>query len=272
MTVDPDPSPLLAADGRSVIVALDHALTAGHVAGLRRPASLLADLAAAGADAVIAAPGSARLARRVAPGLPVLLTVDYYGTTTTPGEPGALEQHALLYSAAHAQGLGASGLKCLWVHGRRDADAQLAALRATAGLLDEAHSLGLPVMVEAVLWGGDLAPAREHDGALVAHAARMAFELGADLIKVALPDVVAPLADVAAALPVPIVVMGGPVADPRGLFARIRTVLDAGVRGVALGRNVWAAPDPVAMVGALRALVHDGASAEAAWARLGGEA
>ena len=69
----------------------------------------------------------------------------------------------------------------------------------------------------------------------------------------------------------PIVVMGGPVADPRGLFARIRTVLDAGVRGVALGRNVWGAREPVAMVAALRALVHDGAAPEAAWARLHGE-
>lgn len=271
MTHEPDLSPILGADGRSVIVALDHALTAGHVAGLQRPSQLLTDLATAGADAVIAAPGSARLARRAAPELPVLLTVDYYGTATTPGAAAALEQHALLYSAAHAQALGASGIKCLWVHGRRDPDAQLAALQATARLLEQARALSLPVMVEAVLWGGDLAPAREHDGALVAHAARMAFELGADLIKVALPDDVAPLADVAAALPVPIVVMGGPVADPRGLFARIRTVLDAGVRGVALGRNVWAAPDPLAMVAALRALVHDGASPEAALAGLHGE-
>ena len=269
MTLDLDR--LVAADGRTVVVALDHALTAGHVAGLRRPAQLLRDLAAAGADAVIAAPGSARLAHQVAPQLPVLMTVDYYGTATTPGDAGALEQHALLYSAAHAKALGAAGLKCLWVHGRRDPEAQLAALRATARLVEEARAVGLPVMVEAVLWGGDLAPAREHEGELVAHAARMAFELGADLIKVALPDDVAPLADVAAALPVPIVAMGGPVADPRDLFARIRTVLDAGVRGVALGRNVWAAADPVAMVGALRALVHDGASAGAAWAALHGE-
>ena len=258
-----DPSPLVAADGRTVVVAIDHALTAGHVGGLRRPEVLLRDLAGAGADAVIAAPGSARLARRAAPGLPVLVTVDYYGTATTPGAGGALEQHALLFSAAHAGALGAAGIKCLWVHGRRDAEAQLAALRSTARLLDEARAVGLPVMVEAVLWGGDLAPDREHEGALVAHAARMAFELGADLIKVALPDDVGPLADVAAALPVPIVVMGGPVADPRSLFARIRAALDAGVRGVALGRNVWGARDPIAMVGALRA--------EAAWAALHGE-
>ena len=271
MTLDPTPAPLLAADGRGVIVALDHALTAGHVAGLRRPATLLADLAAAGADAVIAAPGGARLARMAAPQLPVLMTVDYYGTSTTPGEAGALEQHALLFGAEHAASLGARGLKCLWVHGRRDRDAQVNALRSTAALLERARAVGLPVMLEAVLWGGDLAPEREHDGALVAHAARMAFELGADLIKVALPDDVAPLADVAAALPVPIVVMGGPATDPRGLFARIRTALDAGVRGVALGRNVWSSPEPMAMVAALRALVHDAASPDAAWARLHGE-
>ena len=271
MSRAPVASPFLADDGRTVIVALDHALTSGHVAGLDRPVRLLADLAAAGADAAIVAPGSARLARRTTPDLPLLLTVDYYGTSTIPGEGAGLEQHAVLFSPAHAHALGASGLKCLWVHGRRDPDAQLTAIRATARLLDEARDIELPVMVEAVLWGGALAPDREHEGKLVAHAARMAFELGADLIKVALPDDVAPLADVAAAIPVPIVVMGGPVVDPLDLFGRLRTVLDAGVRGVALGRNVWAATDPTVMVGALRKLVHDGAGVDAAWAHLNGE-
>ena len=251
----PDVAAFLAPDGRTVIVAIDHALTSGHVAGLDRPARLLAEVAAAGADAVIAAPGSARLAASAVPDLPLFLTVDYFGTSTVPGEGGGLEQHAVLFSPAHGRSLGAAGLKCLWVHGQRDAGAQLDSVRAVARLLERAHEVGLPVMVEAVLWGGTLAPERERDGKLVAHAARMAFELGADLIKVALPDDVEPLADVAAALPVPIVVMGGPVTDPHDLFGRVRVVLDAGVRGVALGRNVWGAANPTAMVGALRALV-----------------
>jgi fructose-bisphosphate aldolase, class I len=258
------------AGARFVIVALDHAQASGHRPGLGRPADLAMRLADAGCDGVIAAPGTARLARRAAPNLPVFLAADVYATSTTPGESGDLEQHAVLWGAHDARALGAAGLKCLWVFGRRDPEAQRASLRALGALLSEARSVGVPVMVEPVLWGADLAPDREHDGRLVADAARMAFELGADLIKVALPDDPGALGEVASGIDVPILAMGGPSADPGPLFARIRAALDVGIRGVALGRNVWQHPHPDRMVRALRALVHDDAPVASALDLLAG--
>lgn len=251
-------------DGRSVIVALDHPLAGGQSAGLDDPSGVLTALSAAGADAAILTPGSARLQRRFAPELPWLLTADYYATSADAGTGGDEELHDVLWSAARAVDLGAAGLKCLWIHGQNDAAGHLRSLTRIARLIEEAHRLGVPVMVEAVLWGQRLAPAHERDPRMVADAARMAFELGADLIKVAMPDDTGPLARVAATCPVPIVAMGGPASDPAELFARVRRVLDAGVRGVALGRNVWRSQDVGAMVRALNALVHDDATAEAA--------
>ena len=250
-------TPLLGTDGRTVIVALDHALAAGQAAGLDDPAALLATFAAGPVDATILTPGGARIRDAVAPRLPWLLTADYFATSVDPGHPADAEIHGVLWSAEHAARLGAAGLKCLWVHGQSDAEAHLRSLRQVATLVEAAHRVGLPVMVEAVLWGPRLAAEHEHDGERVANAARMAFELGADLIKVAMPDDVAPLARLASAVPVPIVAMGGPAHDPALLFARIRRVLDAGLRGVALGRNVWRASRPDRMVQALYAMVHD---------------
>jgi len=248
----------LGADGRAVVVALDHALAGGQLPVLDRPRPLLERITAARPDGLILTAGMASL--RPPGAAPFLLTADYYATSLTPGAAGDVELHVPLWSPDHALRLGASGLKCLLVYGRRDVAVQRANVRFVAELLEAAHGVGLPVMVEAVLWGADLAPEREHDGALVAHAARTAFELGADVIKVALPDDLGPLARLAQAIPVPLLLMGGPAKDPAELFPRLRAALDVGIRGVALGRNVWADAEPGRMVAALHALVHDGAS------------
>jgi len=248
----------LGADGRAVVVALDHALAGGQVPVLDRPRPILERVCAARPDGLILTAGMASL--RPPGAAPWLLTADYYATSLTPGASGDVELHVPLWSPDHALRLGASGLKCLLVYGRRDPAVQRANVRFVAELLEAAHGVGLPVMVEAVLWGADLAPEREHDGALVAHAARTAFELGADVIKVALPDDLGPLARLAQSIPVPLLLMGGPARDPAELFPRLRAALDAGIRGVALGRNVWGDAQPGRMVAALHDLVHGDAS------------
>jgi len=252
---------LMSRDGRAVIVALDHPLTMGQSAGLDQPQKVLVDLADNHPEAAILTPGGARLRNEIAPDLPWLLTADYFGSSVDPGHPGDEELHAMLWSAAHARSLGADGVKCLWVHGQKDAEQHVQALGRVANLIEDSRTADLTVMVEAVLWGQHLAPQLERDGARVASAARMAFELGADIIKVAMPDDVRPLAKVVEACPVPIVAMGGPAEEPAALFEKVRSVLDVGMRGVALGRNVWQAGQTGAMVKALRALVHDDASA-----------
>jgi len=248
-----------ASDGRSVTVALDHPLALGQAAGLEDPRGVLTAISAAGADAAILTPGTAAMLATLDVALPWLLTADYYATSTDPGAKGEDEMHGMLWSGEHAARLGASGVKCLWVHGQRDAEQHVGALRALARLIESAHRHDLPVMVESVLWGARLA-ADDADSYRVANAARMAFELGADIIKVAMPHDITPLAKVASAIDVPIVAMGGAARDPEGLFTSIHTALDGGLRGVALGRNVWSAPDVASMVRALRALVHDDAT------------
>ena len=260
--------PFLASDGRTVIVALDHALGSGHVAPLDRPEPLLTRVVAGRPDGLILTPGMARLLGddHVTPWL---MTADYYATSTHPGATGDAEIHAMAFGAAGARSRGAAGLKCLLVYGVRDPDRLAANVAAVARLIDEAHAVGLPVMVEAVLWGRDIATSDQRDAALVAHAARAAFELGADVIKVPLPDDLSAVARLAEALPVPIVAMGGPASDPAGLFEHLAGAVAAGIRGVALGRNVWQSPDPAAYTRALRAIVHDATSAPDALALLG---
>jgi len=252
------PMPFFGGDGKAVIVALDHALASGQVEPLDRPVPLLARIAAGEPDGLILTAGMARL--HDAGGAPWLLTADYYATSTAPGVAGDAEIHTLAFGAAAARARGAAGLKCLLVYGVLEPRRLGANVAAVARLIDEAHDIGLPVMVEAVLWGRGIAEREQRDATMVAAAARAAFELGADVIKIPLPDDLDAVARLTDALPVPMVAMGGPASAAADLFAHLEGAVRAGIAGVALGRNVWQSSDPAAYTRALRAIVHDGAS------------
>jgi fructose-bisphosphate aldolase, class I len=248
------------------MVALDHALASGQRAPLDQPAPLLAQVLEGQPDGLILTWGMGRLLPGETP--PWLLTADYYATSVLPGEAGDEELHGPVWTAHDALQAGATGLKCLLVFGKERSREQLENVAFVARLIAEAGALGVPVMVETTLWGRRIGPERAHDAAMVAHAARIAFELGADIIKIPLPDDLHRLEALAQALPVPLVLMGGPATDPATLFPLLRNAFDSGVRGVALGRNVWQRPQPAAYVRALRMLVHDQASPQAALEQL----
>lgn len=255
------PQSLFASDGRTVTVAMDHALGSGQVAPLDRPRPLLDQVLRGEPDGLILSEGMRRLLPASST-VPWLLTADYFASSVMPGGAGDEELQRFLWTAEDAKERGASGLKCLLVFGQRNAQSQAENVASVARLVSAAERVGLPVMVEATLWGQRV-PADEQNAARsVENAARIAFELGADIIKIAIPDDVRALERLAEALPVPIVLMGGPHVDAADLFGRLRDAIDAGARGLALGRNVWGSEDPHGFVRALKLLVHDGASPE----------
>jgi DhnA family fructose-bisphosphate aldolase class Ia len=74
----------------------------------------------------------------------------------------------------------------------------------------------------------------------VSRAARIAVELGADIVKTVCP---------------------GPPESPRmqsedDVVAVARGVVQAGAAGIAFGRNVWGSPDPTSLVARLADAVH----------------
>ena len=253
------PRTLFAGDGRTVIVAMDHALGSGQIAPLDRPRPLVESVLRGEPDGLILTEGMRRLLPSPSP-VPWLLTADYFASSVMPGATGDEELHRFLWSVEDAEERGATGLKCLLVFGQRDAEMQARNVASIATLVSASRRVGLSVMVEATLWGQRIPSDRQNAAASVVHAARVAFELGADIIKIPIPDDVKALERLTEAIPVPIVLMGGPHVDERQLFRTLRDAIDAGARGLALGRNVWAADDPTGFVQALKRIVHDAAS------------
>lgn len=93
-------------------------------------------------------------------------------------------------------------------------------------------------------------------------ATRMLAEFGAQMIKTYHCD---EFEKVTAACPVPIVIAGGKKLPEADALKMAYNAIAQGAVGVDMGRNIFQADNPVAMVKAIRAIVHDHETAEKAY-------
>jgi len=124
-------------------------------------------------------------------------------------------------------------------------------------LVDIGMRYGMPVLgVTAV--GTELT----RDARYIGLATRILAELGASFVKTYF---VPGFEQVVAACPVPIVIAGGKKLPEREALQMARDAIDQGASGVDMGRNIFQSDAPVAMIGAVRKVVHEGASVKDAY-------
>jgi putative autoinducer-2 (AI-2) aldolase len=123
-----------------------------------------------------------------------------------------------------------------------------------AKLVDEGEKYGLPVMAVTAV-GKEL---EKRDARYLALCCRIAAELGARLVKTYYCE---EFEKVVRGCPVPVVMAGGPQVDTElEVFQFVYDGMQKGAIGVNLGRNIWQNDFPVAMIKAIRAIVHENAS------------
>jgi len=99
----------------------------------------------------------------------------------------------------------------------------------------------------------------------VAHAARLAWELGCNAVKVPWTGSEESFRIVTSSVPIPVLVSGGPREEKFSqVLELVEKSINAGGSGVCIGRHVFAAEDPASHIRSLRAIVHDGANSEEA--------
>lgn len=248
--------------GRSVIVAVDHG-RGGEPEGLEDLGSVLEAVVEAGADALLLGPGAfTRYHRLLAgTGVGVVIAVDMRFTGTYRGGGYMGEAHHAVLNLEACAAMGVDAAKVLYVFGQEDVQSHARNARFIADLVSQSWRWGVPVMVETVLWGPKVRE-RQTDGELLRHAARAGWEIGADLLKMALPGDRQVFASITARSPVPILVLGGPSTERAiSVFEMAQEACAAGASGIVFGRNVWQHHNPAAMVRGLCAVVHEGKSA-----------
>jgi DhnA family fructose-bisphosphate aldolase class Ia len=118
----------------------------------------------------------------------------------------------------------------------------------------EAEAAGLPLMVEPVLYGLNQPESPEAGESLLIDGCRISAELGASILKIPMlrPENLARVVETSYC---PVVVLGGIAIDTQSFLRSLDGAMQAGVRGVTVGRNAWQGGKAAHMVGAIREVV-----------------
>lgn len=244
-------------DGKTLIFAMDHASTFGITKGLEKPGEVIRQVCAGGADAILTTYGVCTQFVQDIGGLGLILRVDG-GSTQLAKERGPLQ---LVYDVYDALRIGADAVGVMGMPGSRFETEMLPYLPE---LVSQCAEWNVPVMGE-MLPGGFENPREWWTPENIGHACRIGAELGVDFIKTTYTGDVESFRSIVEKVYVPIVILGGGKSDdPRDLLNGIYDALQAGAKGVAVGRNIYQYPEPDKITAAITAIIHENATVDAA--------
>ena len=251
--------------GRGVWIPMDHGASNYPEQGLQDMDSIVQSIIAGGADAIVLHKGA--LTHHAD-------TTGWHGfvchvSASTVHGGDRDQQKVSVATAEECWQRGAMGVSGQVNLGD---DAETEMIESLGRLTTEAFPLAMPVLGMVYPRGPNLKISDTDSTNGVAHAARLAWELGCDVVKVPWTGSIESFREVTQAVPIPVLIAGGPSG---GTFLEtLQTVEDsisAGGAGVCMGRQVFASDDPKSRVAALRSVIHDRASSEDASELLGGQ-
>lgn len=241
---------------RLLIVPMDHGMTLGPIAGLADPGQTVEMVAAGGADAVVVHKGLARNAVGWLGTGTCELIVHLSASTSLAADPNRKE---LVSSVEHAIRLGATAVS---VHVNLAGGHEPEMLRDLGRIAEQCDLWGIPLL--AMMYVRDGTKGGEFDPDKIKHAARVAEEAGADIIKVNFTGCKETFAKTTGAVKVPVVIAGGPkMGSTRDLLVMVADAVEAGARGVSIGRNVFQHRNPRLVTAAIRRILDEGTSGPA---------
>jgi len=236
-------------DGRTVMLAVDHGYFLGPTTGLEDAAKTIKPLLPY-ADALMPTRGIIRAAVDPSTGTPMVLRVS--GGNSILDED--LSNEGLTVSMEDAVRLNVAAVALSIYVGSPN---QKKTLLNLTKLIDEGHRYGIPVLAVTAV-----GKSMGRDARYLALACRIAAELGAHFVKTYYCE---GFEKVVKTCPVPIVMAGGKKLPEFEALELTHNAIKRGAAGVDMGRNIFQAEAPVAMIQAVKAVVHDNVSPKQAF-------
>jgi len=241
---------LIQSDGHALFLPVDHGYFQGPTRKLEEPRKTIEPLLPY-ADALFITRGVLRTSVDADNSKPIILRVS--GGTSVVGKD--LANEGITTSMEEVIRLNASAVGISIFIGT---DYERESLLNLSKLVDEGARYGIPVMAVTAV-GREL---EKRDARYLALACRIAAELGARVVKTYWCE---DFEKVVTGCPVPVIMAGGPQVDTElEIFEFVYDGMQRGAIGVNLGRNIWQNDYPVAMIKAIRAIVHQNATAKEA--------
>jgi fructose-bisphosphate aldolase/2-amino-3,7-dideoxy-D-threo-hept-6-ulosonate synthase len=236
-------------DNKTVIVPMDHGVTIGPVTGLVNIQNTIDKLEVGGVDAILINRGIAKNVDIKNAGLIIHLS----GITTRCPTPNNKVQ---ISSVEDAVRLGADAVS---IHVNVGAKTEASMLSILGKVACKCDDFGIPLLAMMYPRGPNIKDPHNED--IVAHAARLGAELGADIIKTNYTCSPESFKTVVDSCPVPVVIAGGPKCETnQDVLQMVKDSINSGGAGLSIGRNVFQHEDPTKIVKALSAIVHNNAS------------
>ncbi|MCL2142110.1 MAG: 2-amino-3,7-dideoxy-D-threo-hept-6-ulosonate synthase [Methanimicrococcus sp.] len=243
--------------GRTIIVPMDHGVGAGPIRGLTNLPSTIDKVSSGGANAVLVHMGLVKHGHR-RHGDDIGLIIHLSASTSL----GSNSSHKVLVTTVEeAIKVGADAVS---IHVNIGAEDEPEMLQGFGEISRKCEEWGMPLLAMVYPRGPKITS--EFGPDVVAHAARLGAELGADIVKTNYTGDIDSFKKVVQGCPIPVIIAGGPHMDSElSLLENVADSLEAGGKGVAIGRNVFQSENPTRTVKRIHAVVHEGFTATEAF-------
>ena len=242
--------------GNCVIVPMDHGISIGPAEGLVDIRETVDSVAEGGATAVIMHKGLIPYGHRTS-GRDVGLVMHLSAST----DIGVTENSKVL--VATVEEAIKSGADAVSVHINVGAETESQMLSDLGAVSKQCNEWGMPLMAMAYPRGPKIR--NSYEPSLVAHAARVASELGADIVKCSYTGDVDSFREVVKGAMAPVLIAGGPKMDSDDdILQMVYDSIQAGGHGVSIGRNIFQHRDVRSMTHAISDIVLRGYTPEEA--------
>src|SRR4026207_1176707 len=239
---------IIKADGRAVMLAVDHGYFLGPTSGLEEPRKTIEPLMPH-ADSIMLTRGVLRTSVDAKADKPIVLRVS--GGTSILKE---LSNEEITGSIADCLSWNVSAMALSIFVGSEFEKETLVSL---AKLVDEGEKYGIPVLAVTAV-GKDMA----REGGYLGLSCRIAAELGAHIVKTYYCD---DFDELIGSCPIPVIVAGGKKTPEMEALELTYNAVKRGAVGVDMGRNIFQSDCPGGMIQAVRAIVHENVSVRDAY-------
>lgn len=235
--------------GKTVMLAVDHGYFQGPTTGLKKPRETITPLLPY-CDSLFVTRGILRNCVSPSTNTPIFLRV-----SGGPSVLGELSNEDITTSMREALRLNAVGVGISIFVGEKN---EYRTISNLGRVVNEAEEYGMPVLAITAV-GKEMA----RDARYLGLASRIAAEIGAHMVKTYYCE--EDFEKVVEGCPVPIVIAGGKKIPEKDALQTAYNAISKGAAGVDMGRNIFQSENPVAMLQAVRAVVHENYSADEAF-------
>ena len=248
-------------NGRGVWIPIDHGMSDYPTQGLEDTENLIRQLISAGVNAIVAQKGVVSRYSHLCNGSNTNMVIHFSASTRHGGADASRKVSVGDASEVESRGGVAASAQV-----NIGSEGEASMLEAMGELTTQCHHLGIPVLGMIYARGPNLDIVEGDETKGVAHAARVAFEIGCDVGKTTWTGDEVSFSQVTSAVPIPLLVAGGAKTNTREMLTMVEKAMKHGAAGVCMGRQVFAHHSPESVAKALMKIVHEGATAEEAMA------